>query len=147
MSDEEFNEETWTYIGRRTRYGSDKLCYCYLDEQGLERSFAKGKIGVIGGRYKALVKHDGDRVLVRGTFKYVDDGDRSENDPVILEWLTQDNAAYDLDYARRAEQRDIKKMRALGNLTLDELSQAMRKLSGDERRAMLLRVFEYLMRY
>lgn len=65
MPDQTYNEEAWTFCGRRTGSGN-AIRYVWLDAQGDELWYQKLKGTVIGGTYLVEVDRSNEKITVLG---------------------------------------------------------------------------------
>ena len=133
-------EEVWTYAGRRILDG--KRYYAWQDGTGRERYYAKSPANVIGGRYTATVRRDGDGVSLyaepRYTGQYLDAHTRREMEALDIAAMAT--------LAAKARERHDARRKALDDALQPLVDLAAKVSFGHERDALLAYVIRRLTR-
>lgn len=138
--------EHWTYIGKRT-YAAD-YPHGFLDPAGTERYFS-GKVmahPAVGARYAVSVLHrpDDDRVSAYiETARYVG---MHDDDNAIARWRFEHMAAEAQRQQEAAEKRLARDNGKIGDLTLDEVRDLLRRQPSMIRRGTIAAITEWLLR-
>ena len=133
--------ETWAYAGQRLNH-QDKPVDAWFD--GTEQRWFKVASParfVIGRRYSLQVQR-GDEVSARlGSARITDETDGHRD-----EWRIVDQAAKATLEQHRAEQRARKEANDIGDLTLAEIKDTIRRQVPHQRTGMIAAVTTYLLR-